>query len=69
MTKVTIPAHWTAEQASSICDFLHDLIEALWNVHGDKMAAEYARASLTDDSAERDDYTELEDIPAEDIPW
>jgi hypothetical protein len=38
MRRVTIPAHWTAEQALSMVAFLEDVIRAIWREHGDHMA-------------------------------
>jgi len=38
MRRVTIPAHWTGEQAISVVAFLEDVIRAIWRQHGDDMA-------------------------------
>jgi len=46
MKHVTIPRHWSAEQALSVVRFLDDVIRAVWRQHGEEMAAcmEYLRA-------------------------
>lgn len=38
MKRVTIPRHWSAEQALSVVAFLDDVIRAIWREHGEQMA-------------------------------
>lgn len=33
-----VPQHWTVQQAIEVTDFLAELIEAIWELHGDRMA-------------------------------
>ena len=38
MKHVTIPPHWTGEEALSTAAFLEKIIRAIWRAHGDEMA-------------------------------
>lgn len=33
-----IPLHWNVHQAIEVTDFLADIIEAIWDTHGHRMA-------------------------------
>lgn len=37
MTPLNIPTHWSAEEALTIVNFLQQLIDAIWQVHGVRM--------------------------------
>ena len=39
MKHVTIPGHWSGEQALVVADFLEAVIRAVWRQHGEQMAA------------------------------
>lgn len=34
---VVIPHHWNAENALHVVQFLHEIIQAIWNLYGDGM--------------------------------
>lgn len=38
MKHVTIPSHWTGEDALSVVGFLEEILRAIWRAHGDQMA-------------------------------
>jgi hypothetical protein len=37
MRHVTIPRHWTGEEALTTVAFLEEIIRAIWRAHGDEM--------------------------------
>lgn len=38
MHRPIIPHHWNVQEAIEVTDFLAELIEAIWDTHGDRMA-------------------------------
>lgn len=43
--KVFIPHHWTSEEATTVIQFLYQIADAIWEVHGDGIIELAGRAS------------------------
>jgi len=35
---VLVPRGWDADEALSVCRFLQEILDAIWDVHGDQIA-------------------------------
>lgn len=51
MSQISIPAHWSADEALTVAYFLENIIEAIWLAHGTRMSEElqvsFAHGSLS----------------------
>lgn len=63
---ITLPSLST-EQAIALSEALHQLVDALWDVHGDAMAQVYAQEGLLDPDP-HDWYDPAAD-PDDDVPF
>lgn len=66
--KIPIPRHWTAEQADAVCEFLHDIISVIWEVHENALIEMYHRQKTTSDRKTDMPAIDLDDT-AGDIPF
>lgn len=62
----TLPALST-EQAIALWEALHQVADALWDVHGDAMAEVFAREALME--PDPDDWCDPAGDPVDDIPF
>ncbi len=51
MSRIRIPAYWTADEALTVAYFLEDVMQAIWDTHGKQMSEElqvsFSRGSLS----------------------
>ncbi len=64
--KILVPRAWVAEEALYAVALLHDLVTAIWAVHGDEMAAQlhdWPRERWSEVLPPMCDETDEDDIP------
>ena len=68
MQRIAIPTHWNVQEAIDVTDFLADIIEAVWETHGDRMAQHLRALSACEQARELERF-EAEDDPCDEIPF
>ena len=63
---ITLPALST-EQAIALWETLHQVADALWDIHGDVMAQVFAQEALL--QPDPDDWCDSDDDPDNDVPF
>ena len=64
---IPVPHHWTSEDALHVVQFLNDIVQAIWTLHGDGM-----NEILRCPSARYDDpspWPAVEPRPKNDLPF
>jgi len=68
MHRPIIPHHWNVQEAIEVTDFLAELIEAIWDTHGDRMA-QHLRLLSAEEHEREMQHRDSQDSMDDDIPF